>query len=105
HAAEAVLNDPALILAFVRNLQNSLGLTVYESSLEDEMASSMLMDKVKLDFDDALQYYVAKKLGAEAIISYDKHFDKLDVARKEPADLLKARGSGLSLSPAAKPRR
>ncbi len=48
------------------------------------MAASMLMDKVKLDFDDAIQYYIAKKFGVEAIISYDKHFDTVDIKRKEP---------------------
>ena len=41
------------------------------------------------DFDDALQYYVAKTLGAEAIVSYDRHFDKLDVPRIEPSELIK----------------
>jgi predicted nucleic acid-binding protein len=35
------------------------------------MAAAMLMDKVKLDFDDVVQYYLAKKLGVEAIVSYD----------------------------------
>lgn len=88
HSCEAALNNPELILTFLRNLQNSLGLNIYESSLEDEMATSMLMDKIKLDFDDALQYYAAKMLGAEAIVSYDKHFDKVDVARKEPAEFI-----------------
>ena len=88
HAVEALLNHPDLILTFLRNVQNSLGLIVYETSLEDEMAVSMLMDKVKLDFDDALQYYVAKKLGVEAIVSYDKHFDVTDIPRKEPSAFL-----------------
>jgi predicted nucleic acid-binding protein len=58
-AIEATLNDSALILAFLRNVRGSLGLVVYETSLEDEMAASMLMDKVRLDFDDALHYYLA----------------------------------------------
>jgi len=88
HAVEALLNDPNLILAFLRNVQNSLGLSVYETSLEDEIATSMLMDKLKLDFDDALQYYIAKKLGAKAIVSYDKHFDRVDIQRKEPSAFL-----------------
>ncbi|MCD6235568.1 MAG: type II toxin-antitoxin system VapC family toxin [Thaumarchaeota archaeon] len=88
HAAEAVLNKPELILRFLRNLQNSIGLSIYETSIEDEMAASMLMDKIGLDFDDSLQYYVAKKLGAESIISYDKHFDKTDLPRKEPSDFI-----------------
>jgi len=88
HAVEALLNDPNLILAFLRNVQNSLGLSVYETSLDDEIATSMLMDKLKLDFDDALQYYIAKKLGAKAIVSYDKHFDRVDIQRKEPSAFL-----------------
>ena len=88
HAVEALLNDPNLTHAFLRNVQNSLGLSVYETSLDDEIATSMLMDKLKLDFDDALQYYIAKKLGAKAIVSYDKHFDRVDIQRKEPSAFL-----------------
>lgn len=88
HAIEAILNDSALVLAFLRNVDGSLGLSVYETSLEDEMAASMLMDNVKLDFDDALQYYLAKKLGVEAIVSYDQHFDSTDMKRREPSELI-----------------
>ncbi len=88
HAAEALLNETKLILTFLRNIENSIGLEIYETSLDDEIAVSMTMNKLGLDFDDALQYYVAKKLGVEAIISYDKHFDGLDPPRKEPADMI-----------------
>jgi len=88
HAIEAIINDSALILTFLRNVQNSLGLEVYETSIEEEMAVAMLMNKINLDFDDALQYFIAKKLGVEAIVSYDKHFDKVDIKRKEPTDFL-----------------
>ncbi|MEM2902731.1 MAG: PIN domain-containing protein [Candidatus Bathyarchaeia archaeon] len=56
--------------------------------MEEETAASMLMDKMKLDFDDALQYFVAKKLGVEVVVSFDRHFDKTDVERKEPRDFL-----------------
>lgn len=89
HAAEALLNDPRLILVLLRNIHNSIGLEVYETSLDDEIAVSMLMGKLGLDFDDALQYYVAEKTGAEAIISYDKHFDSLHLPRKEPGGMVK----------------
>ena len=88
HAIEAVLNDSELILAFLRNVQGSLGLDVYETSAEEEMAVAMLMEKIKLDFDDTVQYYLAKKLGVEAIVSYDRHFDAVDIKRKEPSDFL-----------------
>lgn len=47
-----------------------------------------LAKRIGLDFDDAMQYYVASKLGADAIASYDSDFDGLDVPRVEPKDLL-----------------
>ncbi|MGQ9478797.1 MAG: hypothetical protein ACUVQ0_02085 [Thermoproteota archaeon] len=65
-----------------------LGLNVYDTSMEDELATSMLMGRIKLDFDECLQYYVGKKLGVEAIVSYDKHFDSLDIKRREPSVFL-----------------
>jgi predicted nucleic acid-binding protein len=89
HACEALLNDSRNILIFLRNIQNSLGILIYNTSIDDEIATAMLMNKIGLDFDDALQYYVATKLGAEAILSYDKHFDKTDIKRKEPREYLK----------------
>jgi len=69
HTIEATLNNSAQILTFLRNLQGSLGLTIYETSIEDEIATSPLMNKVKLDFDDALHHHLAKKLGVKAIVS------------------------------------
>lgn len=90
HAIEAILNNPKLILIFLRNIENSLGLTIYDTTIDEEMAISMIMEEKKLDFDDALQYYVAKKLGVEAIVSFDKHFDKLDIPRKEPIEIIGA---------------
>jgi len=36
-----------------------------------------------------IQYTVAKKLGVTAIISYDKHFDGLDIPRLEPSNVVK----------------
>ncbi len=85
HACEVLLNNPNLILLFLRNIEGSLGITIYNTSIGDGIASSMLMDKIGLDFDDSLQYYVAKKVGVEAIISFDKHFDKVDIVRREPS--------------------
>ncbi|MDW8034281.1 MAG: PIN domain-containing protein [Nitrososphaerota archaeon] len=88
HAIEAILNNPNYILVFLRNIENSLGLTTYDTTIDDEIAVSIVMGEKKMDFDDALQYYVAKKLGAEAIVSFDKHFDNLDIPRKEPKEIL-----------------
>lgn len=88
HAVEAALGDSASLVAFLRNLEHSVGLYVYDTNLADEMAIAMISRKMGLDFDDALQYYVAKKLGVDAIASFDEHFDKLDIRRVEPRDIL-----------------
>lgn len=89
HAIESTLADPSLTLAFLRNVESSVGLATYDTSTADEMAVSMLMEEMKLDFDDTLQYYVAKRLGVDSIVSFDKHLGGLDIPRVEPADVLK----------------
>lgn len=91
HAVEAVLRNEESITTFLRNLENSQGLYVYDTSITEEIATAMISKHLKRDFDDTLQYYVARKLGAEAIISYDKHLDGLDLPRVEPAEALQQR--------------
>lgn len=44
------------------------------------------MKEYKLDFDDALHYYLCTRYNLK-IISYDKHFDKTPIKRIEPSDL------------------
>ena len=89
HAVESVIGDTKGLGKFLSNLERSAGLSVYDTNLSDEMAAALLTDKVGLDFDDTLQYYVAKKLGVDALVSFDKHFDRVDVRRVEPHDLLR----------------
>ncbi|MBI2185261.1 MAG: type II toxin-antitoxin system VapC family toxin [Thaumarchaeota archaeon] len=86
HAIEALVDNPKTILTFLKNLNNSVGLEVYDTSLEEESAVPWIMETTRLDFDDALQYYVAQRSDAEAIVSFDKHFDGLDIPRKEPKE-------------------
>jgi predicted nucleic acid-binding protein len=88
HAVEAVLGDESSLAAFLRNLEHSVGLYIYETNLSEEMAAALMSEKIGLDFDDTLQYYVAKKLGVDAVVSFDEHFDKVDLRRVEPRDLL-----------------
>ncbi len=89
HAVEAALVTGGALEAFLRNIEHSVGLYVYDTSLADEMAVALMTKKVSLDFDDTLQYYVAKRLGVDAIVSFDEHFDRLDVRRMDPRDLLR----------------
>jgi len=84
HAVEAALRTGEPLTTFLRNLEHSLGLYIYDTDVPEEMAAGLLSEKIERDFDDALQYYVAKKLGVESIVSFDEHFDGLDVRRVEP---------------------
>lgn len=59
---------------------------IIETSLEEEFAASEKAMHIGLDFDDALHYYAAKKRKL-IIVSYDKDFDKTDLARREPRDV------------------
>lgn len=89
HATEAVIGKGELLTRFIRNIENSEGLYVYDTDLTEESSAALLTGRLGLDFDDALQYFVAKRLGAAAIVSFDGHFDGLDVPRMEPRDFLK----------------
>lgn len=89
HVTEAVIGEGELLTRFIRNIENSEGLYVYDTDLTEESSAALLTGQLRLDFDDAIQYYVAKRLGATAIVSFDRHFDGLDVPRMEPRDFLK----------------
>ncbi|MBI3841525.1 MAG: type II toxin-antitoxin system VapC family toxin [Thaumarchaeota archaeon] len=87
HATEALIGKGQLLSKFIRNIESSEGLYLYDTDLTEESSAALLTRQEQLDFDDALQYYVAKRLGADAIVSFDKHFDGLDVPRIEPGDV------------------
>jgi len=57
-----------------------------DTNTNEEFNILKTMKELKLDFDDALQYYLCEKYNLK-IISYDKHFDKTDIERLEPQDL------------------
>jgi predicted nucleic acid-binding protein len=78
------------LTAFLRNLEQSVRLSIYDTNLTDEMAAALISEKIGLDFDDTLQYYVAKKLGVDAVVGFDEHFDKLDLLGVERRDLIRS---------------
>jgi uncharacterized protein len=88
HAVEALMDDREKLLGFLRDVENSDGLSVHETDVADEISIALLSKTLNRDFDDSLQYYLAKKLGVDCIVSFDRHFDALDGKRCEPLDLL-----------------
>lgn len=57
----------------------------------NELISMINDQKIQLDFDDKLHYWLAKKYNLQ-LVSYDKHFDQTDLKRLTPAQALKKFG-------------
>jgi predicted nucleic acid-binding protein len=64
HAIEAIIGRGEGLPAFLQSVESSLGLTVQETDTSDELAISLLSKSLNRDFDDTLQYFLAKKTGA-----------------------------------------
>jgi predicted nucleic acid-binding protein len=90
HSIEVILDrakDSQALRIFLMSIVEFKGLSIYNTDLKDEIAVIDEMDN-GLDFDDALQSYVAKKLNLR-IISFDRHFDGIEgLIRLEPKDVL-----------------
>jgi predicted nucleic acid-binding protein len=73
---------------FLSSLSAYKGLAIYRSRLTDMLGAVETMEGKGLDMDDAIQYSAAIASGVKAIVSFDEHFDGLDVPRAEPARLI-----------------
>ncbi len=91
HSIELVLlanGKGTALKKFLKELASMENLFIYHTVISDELKIIDLMEKTGLGFDDAIQYFVAKQFNCKAIISFDKHFDGLEIARKEPNTIL-----------------
>jgi predicted nucleic acid-binding protein len=80
------LKQPDLYNSFVKDLVlDGLGILTLRNS--ELLQLSEIADKFQLDFDDAYQYVSAKKYDLQ-LISFDQDFDKTDIQRREPIDVL-----------------
>jgi len=69
---------------FLSSLIAYKGLHVYSTTIADEARAVELALKQNLDMDDAIQYSSAISAKADAIVSFDKHLDRLEIPRVEP---------------------
>ena len=80
--------SPSDLETFLSSLLGYKGLEVYLLSIIDRISATRWMDKLNLDLDDAIAYYVMKRLNIDKIVSYDKLFDSVkDITRLEPSQL------------------
>jgi len=87
------LNRPEKLKTFLLSLTGYRGLTVHHTSIAEEVRAVELAQKKKLDIDDAIQYAVALSIGADAIVSFDKDFNNLEIPRLEPVEIIDKRKS------------
>jgi len=78
------LNRLNELKTFLLSLTAYKGLHIHHTTLTDEVKATELAIEQNLDMDDAIQYSSALSANAEAIMSFDKHFNGLKIPRKEP---------------------
>lgn len=72
---------------FLETLMGMKGLLLYSTVPSEELEICDISGKKKLDFDDSLHYFVAKKMNLK-LVSFDRHFDGTGIERLEPKDVL-----------------
>jgi predicted nucleic acid-binding protein len=73
---------------FLTSLLAYAGLEIYNTTLEDEIKAVDISGEKGLDIEDSIQYSAALTLGVKGIVSFDKHFDGLEIPRLEPGSIM-----------------
>jgi len=79
HSIEVILARKNLVKelkAFLNTLEGLLFIRVYYTTVNEEKEVLEVMSKTGLDFDDSVQYYLARQLNAD-LLTLDRHFDKV----------------------------
>ena len=72
---------------FLSSLSAYKGLSIYTATLSDKVKAVDMSLKNNLDIDDSIQYSAALTLDVKGIVSFDKHFDRLEIPRIDPENL------------------
>jgi predicted nucleic acid-binding protein len=79
HSIEVILVRKNLIKeldTFLNTLAGLQLIRVYYTTVKEEKEVLEVMSKTGLDFDDSIQYHLARKLNAD-LLTLDKHFDNV----------------------------
>lgn len=60
---------------------------IFETKVEDDLMINSIKKDLKLDFDDALQFFAANRLGTY-LVTYDKDFSHTSLETKTPQEVL-----------------
>jgi len=75
------------LIRFLNDLRAFVGLRVINTSLDDKLHIAQLAKQMNFGFDDAYQYYAAR-LHNLKIVSFDRDFDKGEIQRVEPSQIV-----------------
>ena len=78
------LNRLKELKTFLLSLSAYKGLHIYHTTIADEVKATEIAVNQKLDMDDAIQYSSALSTHADAILSFDKHFDRAKYPESNP---------------------
>ncbi len=90
HSIGVILNrlgQPNVLPQFVEDIFIQGGVTLVSVPPESMRRLVEVMDQYNLDFDDAYQY-MAAELNSAVIVSFDTDFDRTDLERQEPVDII-----------------
>lgn len=79
HAIEVILERAGrleIVRRFLTDLSQDRLFSRYETTTEEELEIARLAPKLSLDFDDTLQYYVAKKRNL-SLVTLDRDFRRI----------------------------
>jgi len=85
HSIIVVMDGLNELRSFLLSLIAYTGLQIRHTTLSEEVGATELALNLNLDMDDAIQYSTALDAKVSAIVSYDRHFDGLEVPRIEPS--------------------
>lgn len=72
---------------FLKDILTLTNLEIVYTDIVDELKVVQIMNDLNLDFDDCIQYYIAKRKSIK-IVSLDKDFDKTDIVRVDPQNVM-----------------
>jgi len=76
-----------LFIRFMTDLLGEGDIRILALNQDDVRELHYIAKKFRVDFDDAYQYSVARKYQID-LVSFDKDFDRTDITRRTPAEII-----------------
>jgi predicted nucleic acid-binding protein len=92
-AVEAVLSESTHFVREILLLIFNGKIKVKDTTIDDDLMINSVKKDLDLDFDDAVQFIAANKLGTY-LVTYDKDFSNTSIQTKTPEEVLEELAKG-----------